>query len=50
VRAVTECSNGGLLAVGNRGLAGTAGRLPASVPAGAARRSECDVLVVHTTG
>ena len=39
-----------LLVVGNRGLAGIKGRLLGSVPADAARRSECDVLVVHTTG
>ena len=39
-----------LLVVGNRGLAGIRGRLLGSVPADATRRSECDVLVVHTTG
>ena len=39
-----------LLVVGNRGLAGIKGRLLGSVPADATRRSECDVLVVHTTG
>jgi nucleotide-binding universal stress UspA family protein len=38
-----------LLVVGNRGLAGIEGRLLGSVPADATRRSECDVLVVHTT-
>jgi nucleotide-binding universal stress UspA family protein len=38
-----------LLVVGNRGLAGIRGRLLGSVPADATRRSECDVLVVHTT-
>jgi nucleotide-binding universal stress UspA family protein len=50
VRAVTESSNAGLLVVGNRGPAGIEGRLLGSVPADATRRSECDVLVVHTTG
>jgi nucleotide-binding universal stress UspA family protein len=39
-----------LLVVGNRGPAGIAGRLLGSVPAGATRRSQRDVLVVHTTG
>jgi nucleotide-binding universal stress UspA family protein len=39
-----------LLVVGNRGLAGIKARLLGSVPADATRRSECDVLVVHTTG
>ena len=39
-----------LLVVGNRGLNGIKGRLLGSVPADATRRSECDVLVVHTTG
>jgi nucleotide-binding universal stress UspA family protein len=39
-----------LLVVGNRGLAGIKGRLLGSVPADATRRSDCDVLVVHTTG
>jgi nucleotide-binding universal stress UspA family protein len=39
-----------LLVVGNRGLAGIRGRLLGSVPADATRRSEVDVLVVHTTG
>jgi nucleotide-binding universal stress UspA family protein len=38
-----------LLVVGNRGLNGIKGRLLGSVPADATRRSECDVLVVHTT-
>ena len=35
---------------GNRGLNSVTGRLLGSVPAGATRRSACDVLVVHTTG
>jgi nucleotide-binding universal stress UspA family protein len=39
-----------LLVVGNRGLNGIRGRLLGSVPADATRRSEVDVLVVHTTG
>jgi nucleotide-binding universal stress UspA family protein len=39
-----------LLVVGNRGLNGIKGRLLGSVPADATRRSEVDVLVVHTTG
>ena len=39
-----------LLVVGNRGLAGIKGRLLGSVPADATRRSQCDVLIVHTTG
>ena len=38
-----------LLVVGNRGLNGIKGRLLGSVPADATRRSQCDVLVVHTT-
>jgi nucleotide-binding universal stress UspA family protein len=38
-----------LLVVGNRGLNGIRGRLLGSVPADATRRSEVDVLVVHTT-
>jgi len=39
-----------LLVIGNRGLNGIKGRLLGSVPADATRRSQCDVLVVHTTG
>ena len=38
-----------LLVVGNRGLNSIKGRLLGSVPADATRRSECDVLIVHTT-
>ena len=38
-----------LLVVGNRGLNGVKGRLLGSVPADATRRSDVDVLVVHTT-
>ena len=47
---VTRREQADLLVVGNRGLAGIKGRLLGSVPADATRRSECDVLVVHTTG
>ena len=47
---VVRRENADLLVVGNRGLAGIKGRLLGSVPADATRRSECDVLVVHTTG
>jgi nucleotide-binding universal stress UspA family protein len=36
--------------VGDRGLDSVKGRLLGSVPADATRRSEVDVLVVHTTG
>ncbi len=39
-----------LLVVGNRGLNSVKGRLLGSVPADATRRSDVDVLVVHTTG
>lgn len=38
-----------LLVVGNKGLNSLTGRLLGSVPADAARRSTCDVLIVHTT-
>jgi nucleotide-binding universal stress UspA family protein len=47
---VVRKENADLLVVGNRGLAGIKGRLLGSVPADATRRSDCDVLVVHTTG
>ena len=47
---VVRREEAGLLVVGNRGLAGITGRLLGSVPADATRRSECDVLVVHTAG
>ncbi|RBY96785.1 universal stress protein [Blastococcus sp. TF02-8] len=46
---VVRRENADLLVVGNRGLAGIKGRLLGSVPADATRRSQCDVLVVHTT-
>ena len=39
-----------LLVVGNVGLNTIAGRLLGSVPANIARRSKCDVLIVHTSG
>jgi nucleotide-binding universal stress UspA family protein len=38
-----------LLVVGNRGLNTLAGRILGSVPAEAARKSNVDVLIVHTT-
>lgn len=38
-----------LLVVGNKGLNSLTGRLLGSVPADAARRAVCDVLIVHTT-
>ena len=38
-----------LLVVGNRGLNSLTGRLLGSVPSDAARKAECDVLIVHTT-
>jgi nucleotide-binding universal stress UspA family protein len=47
---VVQREKADLLVVGNRGLAGIKGRLLGSVPADATRRSQCDVLVVHTTG
>jgi nucleotide-binding universal stress UspA family protein len=47
---VVQREKADLLVVGNRGLSGIKGRLLGSVPADATRRSECDVLVVHTTG
>src|SRR5699024_2819907 len=37
------------LVVGNKGLTSLTGRLLGSVPADAARRATCDVLIVHTT-
>ncbi|MGW2664697.1 universal stress protein [Nocardia tengchongensis] len=37
-----------LLVVGNRGLNTLAGRLLGSVPSDVARKSRCDVLIVHT--
>jgi nucleotide-binding universal stress UspA family protein len=41
--------NADLLVVGNVGLSTIAGRLLGSVPANVARRSNTDVLIVHTT-
>jgi len=37
-----------LLVIGNRGLNSLTGRLLGSVPSDAARKAECDVLIVHT--
>ncbi|NLU83047.1 universal stress protein [Rhodococcus sp. HNM0569] len=37
-----------LLVIGNRGLNTITGRLLGSVPSDAARKSTCDVLIVHT--
>jgi len=42
-------SNADLLVVGNVGLSTIAGRLLGSVPANVARRSQVDVLIVHTS-
>jgi nucleotide-binding universal stress UspA family protein len=42
-------SKADLLVVGNVGLSTIAGRLLGSVPANVARRSTCDVLIVHTS-
>ncbi|GAC71061.1 universal stress protein [Gordonia soli] len=42
-------SRADLLVVGNKGLNSIAGRLLGSVPADVARKSACDVLIVHTT-
>jgi nucleotide-binding universal stress UspA family protein len=47
---VVRTEDADLLVVGNRGLNSIKGRLLGSVPADATRRSEVDVLVVHTTG
>jgi len=41
-------SKADLLVVGNKGLNSIAGRLLGSVPADVARKSRCDVLIVHT--
>lgn len=48
LQLVTD-ANADLLVVGNRGLNSIAGRLLGSVPADVARKSACDVLIVHTT-
>lgn len=37
-----------LLVVGNRGINSLTGRLLGSVPADVARKSDCDVMIVHT--
>ncbi len=47
---LVEETGADLLVVGNVGLNTIAGRLLGSVPANVARRSKCDVLIVHTTG
>jgi nucleotide-binding universal stress UspA family protein len=39
-----------LLVIGNRGLNTLTGRILGSVPADIARKSGCDVLIVHTVG
>ena len=46
---LVEESGADLLVVGNVGLSTIAGRLLGSVPANVARRSKCDVLIVHTS-
>lgn len=48
LQLVTD-SEADLLVVGNKGLNSIAGRLLGSVPADVARKSACDVLIVHTT-
>lgn len=45
---LAEQEKADLLVVGNKGLNSLAGRLLGSVPADAARRARCDVLIVHT--
>lgn len=47
---LVEETGADLLVVGNVGLNTIAGRLLGSVPANVARRSKCDVLIVHTAG
>lgn len=46
--ALVEEVDADLLVVGNRGLNTLTGRLLGSVPSDAARKSACDVLIVHT--
>lgn len=48
LQLVTD-SQADLLVVGNKGLNSLAGRLLGSVPSDIARKSACDVLIVHTT-
>ena len=47
--SLAEEAGADLLVVGNKGLNSLTGRLLGSVPADAARRATCDVLIVHTT-
>ena len=47
--SLAEETGADLLVVGNKGLNSLTGRLLGSVPADAARRATCDVLIVHTT-
>ena len=47
--ALAEETGADLLVVGNKGLNSLTGRLLGSVPADAARRATCDVLIVRTT-
>ncbi|HET6502642.1 MAG TPA: universal stress protein [Amycolatopsis sp.] len=49
LRKVVAERSADLLVVGNRGLNTLAGRILGSVPAEAARKAGCDVLIVHTT-
>jgi nucleotide-binding universal stress UspA family protein len=44
----SELYRADLVVVGNKGLAGFAGRLLGSVPQAVSRRSKADVLIVHT--
>lgn len=46
---LTKTENIDLLIVGNRGMNSFASRIWGSVPGDAARRADCDVLIVHTT-
>ena len=41
-------NNADLLVVGNRGINSLTGRLLGSVPSDVARKSDCDVMIVHT--
>ncbi|EOM78513.1 universal stress protein [Rhodococcus rhodnii] len=46
--SLIEETDADLLVIGNRGLNTLTGRLLGSVPSDAARKSTCDVLIVHT--
>lgn len=46
---LARSENVDLLVVGNRGINKFASRFWGSVPGDAARRAECDILIVHTT-